>query len=156
MTKNEALEVEAALIDAYAGLSNIQSGINPERGMMSVETWRNLQTIEAYAEPGIDYVLIKVKSNMLLENNNNLYETTRKAWRADLNNAKKYNYVFAAVDGIVKNVYTDLTWYHSSVVNRIEFTGKECSEDWVKNILDKKIPERYCKKGAANPFMYKK
>ena len=43
MTKNEALEVEAALIDVYAGLTNIQSGINPERGMMAAETWRSLQ-----------------------------------------------------------------------------------------------------------------
>ena len=156
MTENEALEVEAALIDVYAGLTNIQSGINPERGMMAAETWRSLQELETYTEPDVDYVLIKVKSNVLANNNNNLYETTRKAWRADLNNAKKYNYVFAAVDGIVKNVYAELTWCDSNEANRIEFTGKECSEDWVKDIIGKKIPEHYRKKGAANPFMYKK
>ena len=156
MTENEALEVEAALIDVYTGLTNIQSGINPERGMMAAETWRSLQAMEIYTEPDVDYVLIKVKSNVLASNNNNLYETTRKAWRADLNNAQKYNYVFSAVDGIVKNVYTELTWYNSSEVNRIEFIGKECSEDWIKDIIGKKIPEQYRKKGAANPFMYKK
>ena len=156
MAENEALEVEAALIDVYSGLTNIQSGINPERGVMLAEKWRSLQKMGTYAEPSIDYILIKVKSSVLSENNNNLYETTRKAWRADLNNAKKYNYVFATVDGIVKNVYTDLKWYDSSEANRIEFTGKECSEAWVKNILGKKIPEHYRKKGAANPFMYKK
>lgn len=156
MTENEALEVEAALIDVYAGLTNIQSGINPERGMMAAEIWRSLQEMETYAEPEVDYILIKVKSNVLADNNNNLYETTRKAWRADLNNAKKYNYVFSAVDGIVKNIYTELTWYDSSETNRIEFIGKECSEDWTKDIIGKKIPEHYRKKGAANPFMYKK
>ena len=156
MTENEALEVEAALIDVYTGLTNIQSGINPERGMMAAETWRSLQEMETYTEPDVDYVLIKVKSNVLASNNNNLYETTRKAWRADLNNAKKYNYVFAAVDGIVKNVYTELTWCDSNEANRIEFTGKECLEDWVKDVFGKKIPEHYRKKGAANPFMYKK
>ena len=156
MAQNEALEVEAALIDVYAGLTNIQSGINPERGMMAAETWRSLQEIETYVEPDVDYVLIKVKSNVLAGNNNNLYETTRKAWRADLNNAKKYNYVFAAVDGIVKNVYTELMWRDSSEADRIEFIGKECSEDWIKDIIGKKIPEHYRKKGAANPFMYKK
>lgn len=156
MTENEALEVEAALIDVYAGLANIQSGINPERGMMAAETWRSLQEMEAYTEPEADYILIKVRSAVLAENCNNLYETTRKAWRADLNNAQNYKYVLGAVDGVVKGVFTELTWYNSIEANRIEFTGKECTEDWVKNILGKKIPEQYRKKGAANPFMYKK
>jgi hypothetical protein len=156
MTKNEALEVEAALIDVYTGLTNIQSGINPERGMMAAETWRSLQEMEVYVEPEVDYILIKVRSAVLAENCNNLYETTRKAWRADLNNAKNYNYVLAAVDGVVRGVYTELTWYNSIEQNRIEFTGKECEEDWVKDILGKRIPEQYRKKGAANPFMYKK
>lgn len=156
MSENEALEVEAALMDVYTGLTNIQSGINPERGMMAAETWRRLQEMEAYAEPEADYILIKVRSTVLAEKCNNLYETTRKAWRADLNKAKNYNYVLAAVDGIVTGVYTELTWCDSVEPNRIEFTGIECSENWVKNILGKKIPEQYRKKGAANPFMYKK
>lgn len=156
MTKNEALEVEAALIDVYTGLTNIQSGINPERGMMSAETWRSLQGLEVYTEPEADYILIKVRSTVLADNCNNLYETTRKAWRADLNNAKNYDYVLAAVDGVVRGVYANLTWYDSSEQNRIEFTGKECVEEWVKDILGKRIPEQYRKKGAANPFMYKK
>lgn len=156
MAENEALEVEAALIDVYSGLTNMQSGINPERGMMSAETWRSLQEMEVYTEPEVDYILIKVRSAVLAEKFNNLYETTRKAWRADLNNAKNYNYVISAVDGIVRGVYTELTWYDSIEQNRIEFIGKACTEDWIKDLLGKKIPEQYRKKGAANPFMYKK
>jgi hypothetical protein len=156
MTENEALEVEAALIDVYAGLTNIQSGINPKRGMMAAETWRSLQEMEVYAEPETEYILIKVRSAVLAQNCNNLYETTRKAWRADLNKAQNYRYVLAAVDGIVKGVFTELTWNDSIETNRIEFTGKECLETWVKEVIGKKIPEQYRKKGAANPFMYKK
>ena len=156
MTENESLEVEAALIDVYAGLTNIQSGINPERGMMAAETWRSLQEMEAYTEPEADYILIKVRSAVLAEKCNNLYETTRKAWRADLNKVQNYKYVLAAVDGIVRGVYTKLAWYDSVEPNRIEFTGIECSEDWTKDVIGKKIPEQYRKKGAANPFMYKK
>lgn len=156
MSENEALEVEAALMDVYDGLTNIQSGIDPERGMMAAETWRSLQEMEAYVEPEADYVLIKVRSKVLADNCNDLYQTTRKAWRADLNKANKYKYVLAAVDGIVRGVYTELFWYNSIEPNRIEFTGKECTEDWTKNILGKRIPEQYRKKGAANPFMYKK
>ena len=156
MSNSEALEVEAALIDAYEGLTNIQSGINPERGMMAANLWKQLQELEQYEEPKIDYVLIKVKSNVLSRNNNNLYETTRKAWRADINKARKYKYVVAAVDGIVRKVYTELNWYNSSIPNRVEFKGIECSESWVTDVLGKKIPDLYRKKGAANPFMYKK
>ena len=156
LTNDEALEVEAALIDVYAGLTNIQSGVDPERGMMSAEVWRKLQYMEAYDEPEEDYILIKVKSSVLAANSHNLYETTRKAWRADLNNAQKYNYVLAAVDGVVKKVYTNLQWYRSELQNRIEFYGVECTEEWVDKITGKRIPEQYRKKGAANPFMYKK
>lgn len=111
---------------------------------------------EEYEEPQVDYILIKVKSKVLEDNNNDLYETVRKAWRADINKAKKYDYVLAVVDGVVRNVYTQLNWYDSSIKGRIEFEGKECSEDWTKDILDKKIPAQYRQKGAANPFMYKK
>ena len=156
MTNSEALEVEAALIDVYAGLTNMQSGINPERGMMSAEIWRKLQETEEYSEPDVDYILIKVRSSVLAEKCNNLYETTRKAWRADLKNAEKYNYVLAVVDGIVKKVYTDLNWSESAEPNRVEFTGKECSEEWTTDIIGKKIPKQYRRRGAANPFMYKK
>ena len=156
LSEKEALEVEAALIDAYPGLTNIQSGIDPERGMMAAEQWRKLQGLEVYEEPKLEYILIKVKGTVLAERNNDLYETTRKAWRADLSNAQKYNYVFAVVDGIVKKVYTDLKWYESSLENRIEFEGVECTEAWTQGIIGKKIPDQYRKKGAANPFMYKK
>ena len=117
----------------------------------------NVETsLEVYEEPEVDYILIKVKSTVVEDNNNNLYEAVRKAWRADLNKAKKYDYVLAVVDGVVRNVYTQLNWYDSSITGRIEFEGKECSENWVKNIIDKKIPAQYRQKGAANPFMYKK
>ena len=156
LTTIEALEVEAALIDAYSGLTNIQSGVDPERGMMAAEQWRKLQELEAYEEPKQEYILIKVKGTVLTERNNDLYETTRKAWRADISKAQKYNYVFAVVDGIVKKVYTDLKWYESSLENRIEFDGVECKDAWIHEIIGKKIPDQYRKKGAANPFMYKK
>lgn len=156
LTTIEALEVEAALIDAYSGLTNIQSGVDPERGMMAAEQWRKLQELEAYEEPKQEYILIKVKGTVLTERNNDLYETTRKAWRADISKAQKYNYVFAVVDGIVKKVYTDLKWYESNLENRIEFEGVECKDAWIQDIIGKKIPDQYRKKGAANPFMYKK
>lgn len=155
MTQEEALEVEAALIDVYSGLTNIQSGIDSERGMMAAETWRKLQELDDYDEPDVNYILIKVRSTVLAENNNNLYDTTRKAWRAELKNAQQYKYVFSVVDGIVKKVYTVHDWYNSNIPNRIEFNGEECTEDWVNGIIGKKIPNQYRKKGAANPFMYK-
>ena len=37
LTNKEAFEVEAALIDCYAGLTNIQAGFAPERGVNNAE-----------------------------------------------------------------------------------------------------------------------
>ena len=136
------------------GEDQVYRHLSSEENRM-IEQKNDLQN-EVYEEPQLDYILIKVRSTVLEDNNNNLYETVRKAWRADINKAKKYNYVLAVVDGVVRNVYTQLNWYDSSIKGRIEFEGKECSEDWTKDLLDKKIPAQYRQKGAANPFMYKK
>ena len=157
LTEKEALEVEAALIDAYPGLTNVQRGYGFERGVIILEDLYKTYNIPEYIEPSEKYVIIKTTPNAINERGS-LYEATRIAWRAKLNKAKKYKYVLAVVNGIVREVYEvykDNGWYQFSS-DRIAFHGKPTNDAIASMLKNKQIPNYYKKRGAANPFMYKK
>ena len=156
LTEDEAFEVEAALIDAYPGLTNIQNGHNFERGAISLEDLSSSINIEEYEEPEEDYIIIKTSYNAI-SINGDLYEATRKSWRASLEKAKKYKYVFSVIDGIVREVYNIQEWYQYDDTERIAFVGTPVKADSpMAQYKNKFIPEYYRTKGASNPFLYKK
>ena len=119
----------------------------------------DVNKVPVYAEPeGIDYIIIKVKENVINgDRGGNLYETTRRAWRAKLETAKPYKYVLSVVGGIVQEVYSVSRWYTSPTdAPRIEFEG-EVAEFNVRNLfVGRMIPECYRQKGLASPFLYKR
>lgn len=158
LTNKEALEVEAALIDAYPGLTNIQRGYGIDRGATTVEDLHAMYNTPIYNEPEEKYIIIKTTPNTISANHGDLYEATRKAWRADIKKAKKYKYVLAVVNGIVREVYEvdkDNGWHQLSS-DRIAFNGKPTNNAIATVVKNKRIPDYYKKKGAANPFVYKK
>ena len=59
LTQKEAFEVEAALIDAYPGLTNIQPGHDFERGVISVDDLYAKVNMTVYNEPKEKYIIIK-------------------------------------------------------------------------------------------------
>lgn len=150
-----ALEVEAALIDAYPGLTNIQSGIDPERGIILAEELEEKYNLKEYEEPkDIDYIIIKTSNQ-----NGDRYEATKRAWKADLNKAKKYKYVLSVTHGIVKEVYEvkeDGWKYSIGCAGRIEFEGDVAPKDIRERFIKKLIPAKYRVRGLASPFLYKK
>lgn len=152
LSQKAAFEVEAALIDCYPGLTNIQSGHNNERGMVSVEDFEKQSNLVEYQEPKEDYIIIKT-SKGAIEANGSLYEATRRSWKADINKAKKYKYVLSVINGIVKEVYFVDNWYPDG--DRIAFEGKE-TNDKISSLKETLIPAKYRKKGMASPFLYKK
>ena len=79
LSEHEAFEVEAALIDAYPGLTNQQLGHGIERGCISLDDLLVLSGISEYDEPSEDYVIIKATPNDISANGN-LYEATRRSW----------------------------------------------------------------------------
>ena len=155
LTNKEALEVEAALIDAYPGLTNIQRGYGIDRGAISVEDLHAMYNTPIYNEPEEKYIIIKTTPDAISANYGDLYEATRKAWRADIKKAKKYKYVLSVVYGIVREVYKVNEWKELST-GRIEFVGEVTKDAIAANVKGKRIPDEYRQKGAANPFMYKK
>ena len=157
LTNDEALIVEAVLIDCLPGLTNIQSGYQSnDYGMITAEDLQNQLDITEYKEPEEDYVIIKTSENAI-ENNGNLYEATRRSWYAKLDNAKKYKYVLSVIRGSVQEVYEVSEWFESPTESRrIEFTGEKTNNKEMQNLIGHRLPEKYMQRGAANPFMYKK
>ncbi len=153
LTEKEAFEVEAALIDAFSGLTNIQRGHFSERGPITVEDLRNVIAMSEYTEPDDKYIIIKTTPSTIISEGS-LYEATRKSWRADLTKAKKYKYVVSVVYGVVREVSEVSKWY-AFENGRIAFDGKPAT-DAIAHLKNKRIPQKYRQKGASNPFMYKK
>ena len=98
-----AYEVEAALIDAYEGLSNIANGHgNSERGCQHVE---QLQA-KYQKEPLIPmHRLIAFSVGNSRKTNDDLTDAVRLAWRASLEKAKSQEYVLAHDSGQVIEVF---------------------------------------------------
>lgn len=156
LTENEAFEVEAALIDCFPGLTNLQKGHGSERGVNNAEVLQQELSYDVFQDrDDMNYVLIKVKKEVVDSNDGNLYETVRKAWKLNLKKASRFKTVLGVVNGIVRGVYTVERWQSSDVENgRIEFVGEDASDEIRTYFLSKRIPEQYRKKGMASPVLY--
>lgn len=148
LTNKEALEVEAALIDCYPGLTNKQRGYDIDRGAILLEDL----LLPEYSEPEQDYIIIKTTPEAI-QNRGSLYEATRSAWSASLNRAQKYKYVLSVVYGVVREVYEVDHWYPMG--DRIAFKGKPTNGP-IAVLKAHRIPKKYRVKGASYPFLYKK
>lgn len=154
----EAFIIESALIDAYSlkQLTNRIKGFHSTEPQNAITLQRNLCAPEYDDSPdNPKYIIIKVKDYWLSQRADR-YETTRSAWKIDKSKAMKYPYVLSVTGGIVKEVYKVSEWHEvdSNRKGRIEFTGTVAEED-VRNIfIDKKTPEKYRKKGQANPCLF--
>ena len=119
------------------------------------ETIPNAQDVAEYTEPQEDYVIIKTKQ-AYIDERGSLYEAVRRYWHADLNRAKKYKYVVAAVQGVAKEVFEVEKWYTSEEkAPRIEFIGKPTTNPDMIALKGKRLPATYIKRGLASPFLYK-
>lgn len=133
--------VEAALIDAYSGLSNEQGGHGSNSsGPMHVD-----QIIEKYSLPEIDWEpeenLVIININHLEDRSNPLeiYNQVKGHWRISLSRAQRTDYVVAAVRGVAIGIFTSEKWMKSEgYENRCCFEGAPAP----KAIWDKFIGPR--------------
>ena len=154
LDRDTALEVEAALIDAYSGLTNVVSGINSDYGVASVE-----QIVSRYGLEKIDkfdeedkVLLIKIRQESVNTwGNGSVYETVCKWWKLNKKHVYEVKQIAAVIDGVVKNVYEVEDRIYNEELNRWGFVGTE-----IKNspYINKRIPDEYKKRGSANPAQY--
>ena len=102
------LEVEAAVIDAFPGLSNVQGGYSSgSKGPMSI-----VEINDKYDLPEIDWEpsekLILININKLDDRTSvdAIYRQVRLAWRISQQKAEGADYVLAVVRGVVIGVFT--------------------------------------------------
>jgi hypothetical protein len=160
MDETTASVVEAALIDAYPGLTNQISG----SGSSGFGVMHAKEIINQYsAEEAIFHhkaLLITVKKSA---SERSPYDATRYAWRLDKNKAEQAEIILAVQNGIIRKVYIAERWLEATPENfpisetisgRYGFVGHEASDELQQMYVDKRIPDEYRKPGATNPIKY--
>ena len=156
LTEKEAFEVEAAIIDCFAGLTNIQSGISSDRGVNNAEVLQRILSLEEFDDiDDLDYCLIKINNNENITERGSIYEAVRKHWKVNLNRIQKIPYVLAVNFGVVIGVFKAKKWYYSEdVPERCMFDGEEAESEIKELFINKRIPKHYMKKGMVSPVLY--
>lgn len=160
MDDKTAFEVEAALIDAYAGLTNIAGGTgNNDYGAMHAK-----EIIRRYcAEPAVFQhraLLISVNRSAT---ETSLYDATRYAWKISKAKAKQAEVILATQQGLIVGAFIAHDWVEATAANfpgradvpgRLGFIGQEAPADTRNLYVGKRVPDEYRKRGAANPIKY--
>lgn len=161
MTNRTALEVEAALIDAYPGLTNVVGGhYSSERGAMHAE-----EAIQQYGADVAEFhhraLLFKVSRSATQQVS--LYEATRYAWGINKDRAKNAEVVLATVHGVIRGAFVNVRWLRATpenfpdrppVSDRWGFEASKAGSEITDLYVGKRIPDEYRKKGAARSFRY--
>lgn len=154
-----AKEVEAALIDAYPGLTNVMGGEESgDRGAMHAdEIVREYLALPAVFEHRV--LLISVNRTA---SERPLYEATRFAWKLSQKRAKETEVVLASEKGIIRGAFIPEKWMEATVANfpgrpnrpgRLGFIGREAPIEIQRMYIGRRIPDEY-RFGTANPIRY--
>ena len=169
LTELEAFHVEGALIDSYPQLTNEIGGYGcSEVGVMTVKDLIDKYSVEEILENDFNcYKIMLIKVAKSLENGLSLYDATRYAWRIDVQKAKEADYVVSIVNGgVIKRIFVAHAWKVANSINfpefhvlhrsvRYGFVGDVVEDSHIVNLYEnKKIPQKYTKKGIANPIQY--
>ena len=161
MNKAETIEVEAALIDAYPNATNIVGGFGSnEYGPMN-----SLEIMQKYSaeEANFKHQIIMITINKSVSHKS-IYDATCYAWKVDKNKVNRADYVLSVKQGIIVGAFVADEWKVASKDNfpeffedrpkRYAFVGHEADDEIIKLYLRKRVPNKYRKKGAANPIKY--
>lgn len=158
-----AFEVEAALIDAYPGLTNIVGGTGGnDYGAMHAK-----EIIHRYSA---EQAVFQHKTLLISVNRSaaerSLYNATRYAWKLNKRKAQKAEVILATLQGVIVGAFIADDWLEATVANfpglaegggvpgRFGFVGEEAPIDIKKIYVGKRVPDEYRKRGAANPIKY--
>lgn len=161
MDEKTSFEVEAALIDAYPGLTNVAGGLGSnEYGAMHAK-----EIISRYcAESAIfQHRALLISVNRSATEESSLYRATHYAWKVNKAKAEKAEVVLASRQGEIVGAFVACRWLeatsenfpeHDPIPGRFGFEGEEANDD-IKNLyVGKRVPDKFRKRGAANPIKY--
>ncbi|MCI0359966.1 MAG: hypothetical protein L0211_15925 [Planctomycetaceae bacterium] len=160
MDEKTAIEVEAALIDAYPGLTNLVGGAGSGDfgAMHALEVTAKYRAETAVFKHRV--LLISVNRSAI---ETSLYEATRYAWKLSKSKAERAEFVLATKQGLIVGAFVADRWLEATPESfpgreasdgRIGFIGREAPLDIRRLYVGKRVPDEYRKKGAANPVKY--
>jgi len=161
LTSKVSYEVEAALIDAYPGVTNIAGGQHSgERGARHADEIINeWKAVDAEFKHRMLAIII---NRTITEKS--IYDAVRYAWKVNKKRAAKAEYVLAVCNGLIVGVFQPHQWYEATPEffpetdeiweGRRGFVGVTAPEDVSKLYMGKRLPAKFRKKGAANPVRY--
>jgi hypothetical protein len=161
MDEKTAFEVEAALIDAYPGLTNVAGGVGAnDYGIMHAK--EIIQRYSAEAAVFLHRALLINVNRSAAERS--LYDATRYAWKINKAKARRAEVVLATIQGLIVGAFIADEWLEATPENfpgragdegvpgRWGFVGKEAPDDIKQLYVGKRVPDEYRKRGAANPI----
>ena len=162
LDEKTAYEVEAALIDCYSGLTNRQSGHNSDRGVSNVENIQRILGLEVFDDSKAaknEYMIIKIRQDVLESHSGDIYATARSAWRVNPDNAQSYKYILVSLYGEIVAIFKNAKWHQCAAEpGRYEFDAEEAAMPndtiIIDRYLNKRLPKRYTKKGMSAPVLY--
>ncbi|HYO26234.1 MAG TPA: hypothetical protein VEQ85_14935 [Lacipirellulaceae bacterium] len=155
-----AFQVEAALIDAYPGLTNVAAGVGSnEFGAMHAQ-----EIVNKYEAPVAHFehraVVINVNRSAT---DTSLYDATRYAWKINPVKAGRAELVLAVRNGLIVAAFVAHEWLPATaahfpgrepVPGRHGFVGADAPDSIKHLYIGKRLPDEYRKPGAANPIKY--
>lgn len=162
-----AREVEAALIDAYPGLTNIQPGYADDRGVMHA-----FEIVTEYEAPIADarHKLLLINVSRSVEEHHDLLDSVSFAWKLDPTKAAGADYILALRRGLIIGAFIADRWLPATPENfptlsamregygsregRFGFVGREAPEEIKHQYIQHRLPDSERKRGAANPIRY--
>ncbi len=156
-----ALQIEAALIDAYPGLTNRVSGHGTDdygvRHVKEIITEYKAEEFEA----GEPLILISIAKSYEVRD---VYEAVRGCWRINPDKAKRFKLVLAHRRGLVVGAFRPKEWMPATKTNfpkldddepgRFGFVGEPAEQAVASLYVGKRVPDKYRAKGAANPVRF--
>ena len=147
-----AHEVEAALMDAYPGLTNIGSPVGSDRSSMHAK-----EIIELYgSEPAEirEPVILFSVTRTVLEEGLSIYEAVRWAWNVDMAKAMHAELVLAVVKGMIRGAFVVDEWLRTddahehfpdrpAIQGKYGFVGGEACQEIKHRYVGKRAPRLY-------------
>ncbi len=163
-SEDVAFQIEAALIEAYPGVTNKVGGHDTgDYGCRHVEEIVSEYASQAFeaAEPLILISIAKSYEDERLD----IYDAVRGVWRIDVDKAKNFKLVLAQRRGLVLGAFRPTEWIPATKANfplmlgndvpgRHGFVGTAAEQPVASLYVGRRVPEAYRVKGAANPIRF--
>ena len=164
MSEREALLVEAAMIDAHAGLTNVMGGHGSDDcgPATAKQLLMRYQAKEMVMSEQQRLMAINISSSCI---ERPIEDAVACAWRVSLSRAKRATHILAMIGGVCRDVFVPQCWLPATKENfpqlqedrsgRYGFRGARACEEDAAMFVGKKLPLKYQRrKGMASPVLY--